>query len=348
MALIFGIETSCDESAAALYDSTAEKIISHALFSQIAIQEKFGGVVPEIASRSQLEKIMPIIRTALTEGAVDFSDVDIIAVTSKPGLVGSLLVGICTAKALAFAGKKKLIGVDHLEGHIFSAFLKADGSINHDLAFPHLCLSVSGGHTTLYLVHDFGNYEILGGTIDDAAGEAFDKVAFMMGHGYPGGPIIEELAARVLYNDFRSYPRGKKDPTSFNVSFSGLKTAVLYDLIKQGAFDLKTGMNKEAMTQRLQQEVASSLLVCITEIFEHKIRAAFKQYPLAKGLTFVGGVAANSFMKERFAGLCNRREKFFFAPPRKFCTDNAAMIAFVASKKAEKNMFSSLELDVFE
>lgn len=348
MALILGIETSCDETAAAVYDSDNRRLLSSHLYSQIKLQQRYGGVVPEIASRSQLEKISPIVMTALHEANLSFDAIDYIAVTTKPGLVGSLLVGICYAKALAWAGNKKLIAVNHLEGHVFSSFIQSDGSINNNIAFPHLCLSVSGGHTALYLVHNFGIYELLGQTIDDAAGEAFDKIAYSLGFGYPGGPIIETLAEQNDFRDVCHYPRGKKDKDSFNVSFSGLKTAVLYDLIKKGVFDFKTGMNKEKMTLAIQQDTASSLLICISEIFEEKIRLAFKRYPQVWGLTFVGGVAANNFIGLRLKALCERRSKRFVAPPRRFCTDNAAMIAFVGAYKARENKFAACNLDVFE
>src|SRR5436190_11210845 len=229
--LTLGIETSCDETAAAVYHST-DGLLSNALFSQIELHKNFGGVVPELASRSQLEKIAPIVEEALARADLTLDDIDTIAVTNMPGLPGSLLVGVCFAKALAYAKNKKLIGVNHLEGHIFSA------CIENVIPFDHLCLTASGGHTSLYLVKNYGDYQLLGETQDDAAGEAFDKIAKLMNLSYPGGPIIEKLAQNVNFTDFYHYPRGK--PHTLQFSFSGLKTAILYDLIKKNAYDLKT------------------------------------------------------------------------------------------------------------
>lgn len=342
---ILGIETSCDETAAAVFDIKNRTILSNVLFSQIAEHGAYGGVVPEIASRSQLEKIDGIVRKALDDANVTLNAIDIVAVTCKPGLVGSLLVGISFAKALAWAGNKKLIGIDHLEGHIFSSFLKPDGSFNTELTFPHICLSASGGHTAIYLVKNFGEYELIAATIDDAAGEAFDKVAKMMGYDYPGGATIERLASEVQFKDFYKFTRTKKTEIFF--SFSGLKTAVLYRLVKMGVYDLAQGPLLAQMSHQIKQEVSSSLLVCITDIFENNIKQALRLYPDIKAVTFVGGVACNKYMRQRLEKVCQRRDKKFFAAPPQSCTDNAAMIALVASYKAEQEKFSDLTLDVF-
>ncbi len=191
--LILGIETSCDETGVAVYDTAAQKILSHELFSQIQEHAQYGGVVPEIASRSQLEKIHPVTLAALTQAGITLQDIDAIAVPTNPGLAGSLFVGLCYAKGITWALNKKLIAINHLEGHLFSSFLNSDGSYNN-IPFPHICLSVSGGHTSMYLVEDFGKYHEIGQTIDDAAGEAFDKIAKILGFAYPGGPMIEKLA----------------------------------------------------------------------------------------------------------------------------------------------------------
>lgn len=343
---ILGIETSCDETAAAVFDIKNRCVLSNVLYSQVQQHEKYGGVVPEIASRSQLEKIDGIISAALEQSKISFKDIDIIAVTNKPGLAGSLLVGLSFAKALAWAGNKKLIGINHLEGHIFSALLKSDGSFNEVVPFPHLCLSASGGHTALYLVKNFGEYELIASTIDDAAGEAFDKVAKMMGYDYPGGATIERLAQEVNFQDFCKFPRTKRNEIFF--SFSGIKTAVLYNLVKRGVYDLAQGPLLAHLTDQVRHEVASSLLVCITDIFENNIKLALKQYPNVQGVTFVGGVACNKYMRERFAKMCQRNQKLFFAAPPNACTDNAAMIAFVASYKVAEGIYSELTLDVFE
>jgi N6-L-threonylcarbamoyladenine synthase len=343
---ILGIETSCDETAAAVFDTTQSQIISSHLFSQIKEHEAYGGVVPEIASRSQLEKIDVIVQHALNAASVSLADIGTIAVTTKPGLAGSLLVGLAFAKALAWAAQKKIIGINHLEGHAFSAFLLPDGRVNEQISFPHLCLSVSGGHTTLYLVRGFGDYEALGQTIDDAAGEAFDKIAKMLGFGYPGGAIIERLARENNFQDIYHYPRTKNLNQDIFFSFSGLKTAVLYSLVKQGVYNLKTGPIYEKLSDHIKKDVSSSLLVCITDIFENNIRMAFKKHPNITGLTFVGGVACNKYMKERFSNLCSKLGKSFFAAAPQFCTDNGAMIAFVGSYKAAQGLYADLHLDV--
>ena len=263
--ITLGIETSCDETAAAVYHST-QGLLSNAVYSQIALHKNFGGVVPELASRSQLEKIHSIVGQALENAQLTLDDIDVIAVTNKPGLPGSLLVGTCFAKAIAWAKNKKIIGINHLEGHAFSA------SIEHTVPFDHLCLTASGGHTSLYLVKDFGEYQVLGETQDDAAGEAFDKIAKLMNLPYPGGPVIEKLARQVNFEDFYDYPRGK--PKNLNFSFSGLKTAVLYDLVKKNAYDLSTKTFLATDDTELPKKVASSLLVCVADIFEQKIAYA--------------------------------------------------------------------------
>ncbi|MCK4265121.1 tRNA (adenosine(37)-N6)-threonylcarbamoyltransferase complex transferase subunit TsaD [Candidatus Babeliales bacterium] len=348
MPLILGIETSCDETAAAVYDTVNKKILSSYLFSQIELHKIFGGVVPEIASRSHLEKIDIIINQSLEEAKIALGDIDAVAVTSKPGLVGSLLIGLCFAKGIAWAGNKKLIAVDHLESHIFSAFLEDDGSANFEvLPFPHLCLSVSGGHTSFYKINKLGDFQSIGQTLDDAAGEAFDKIANLLGLGYPGGPLIEKLAKEANFEDFFNYPRGKKNK-ELNVSFSGLKTAVLYDLVKRGVFSLETGVIKSALTEELKKQVSSSLLVCIADIFERKLNLAFDLYPDFKGFSFVGGVSCNKYISERLKLVCEKRGRKFKNSPRKFSTDNAAMVALVGAYKFRNKQFSSMYLDVLD
>lgn len=336
---ILGIETSCDETAAAVYQE-GKGILSNALFSQIQLHKAHGGVVPEIASRSQLEKINPIVQQALTDAAITLADIDCVAVTNKPGLPGSLLVGVCFAKSIAWAQAKQIIGINHMEAHAFSPFLE------HDVPFPHLCLTASGGHTALYLIKDFGNYTVLGHTVDDAAGEAFDKVARMLGLSYPGGPIIEKYASSVDFKDFFSYPRGKQN--TLNFSFSGLKTAVLYDLVKQNAYDMQTKKLLNT-SEELKQKVASSLLVCIADIFRQKIKCAVKEHPEIKAVTFVGGVACNKFIRHELKKLCEQKLKLpFFTPSPQYCGDNAAMVAFVGFYKAKRQQFSDLFLDILK
>lgn len=333
---ILGIETSCDETAAAVYD-TSRGMLSNKLFSQIAMHQRYGGVVPEIASRSHLEKIELIINEALQAASLTLDDVDALAVTHKPGLPGSLLIGVCFAKALAWVKNKKLIGVNHLEGHVFSA------NIEHAIPFPFVCLTASGGHTALYLVHDFGVYDLIGHTADDAAGEAFDKIAKLLNLPYPGGPIIEKLAKQVDFKDFFSYPRAAKKILDF--SFSGLKTAVLYDLVKKGAYDMHTKTLLDA-SETLKQQVASSLLVCIADIFKDKLALAYAQHPHIKAISFVGGVACNAYIRNKLKAWCDEQGLAFFTPAPQYCTDNGAMIAFVGGYKAHKGEFSDLTLDI--
>lgn len=333
---ILAIETSCDETAAAVY-SSSKGLLSSVLFSQIDLHKKFGGVVPEIASRAHIEKIDLIVKEALETASLNLDTIDIVAVTSRPGLPGSLLIGVCFAKALAGILEKKIIGIDHLEGHAFSAFLE------HDIPFPFLCLTASGGHTSLYHIIDFGTYKTIGTTLDDAAGEAFDKIAKLLELGYPGGPIIEKRAQEAGFEDYFKYPRSKI--SSLDMSFSGLKTAVLYDLVKRGAYDLKSKSLLDK-SDELKNKVASSLLVCIADIFEQKVEQALAQFPETKAFAFVGGVACNKYIRTRLKDFCEKNGLQFFVPAPKFCTDNAAMIAFVAHYKAKQNLFNSLTLDI--
>jgi N6-L-threonylcarbamoyladenine synthase len=335
---ILAIETSCDETAASVY-STQQGVLSNVVFSQIDLQKEFGGVMPEIASRSHLEKITPIVKKALSDAHLNLDNIHAIAVTTKPGLAGSLLIGLCFAKALAYSRNIKLIGVNHLDGHAFSSFLE------NKVPFPHICLTASGGHTNLYLINDFGKYEILGQTLDDAAGEAFDKISKFINLGYPGGPIIEKLAAQVNFEDFFKYPRGQTD--TLNFSFSGLKTAVLYDLVAQDAFDIKTKKFLKPTDLELQQKVASSLLVCIRDIFIQKLNLALKKHPEVKSVSFVGGVACNKYLKNELRNFCESKNIQFFSPSAQYCTDNAAMIAFVGHYKAQQGLFDDLALDIF-
>lgn len=337
MTKILGIETSCDETAAAVYQQD-RGILSSYLYSQVDLHKAFGGVVPEIASRSHLEKIGLITRTALDSAHLSLADIDVIAVTSKPGLPGSLLIGLCFAKSLAWAQHKKLIGINHLEGHIFSS------CIEQPVPFPHLCLAASGGHTSLYYVKDLGTYECIGYTVDDAAGEAFDKVAKLINIPYPGGPIIEKMAKNVDFKDFFHYPRAHVDKLNF--SFSGLKTAVLYDLVKRNAYDMQSKTFLLPNNESFQQQVASSLLICIAEIFQNRLQNALEEYTDARAVTFVGGVACNQYIKESLAKTCKRFSIPFITPSPRYCTDNAAMIAYVGNYKALQGKYDDYSLDI--
>lgn len=343
---ILGVETSCDETGVAVYDTTKKLLCSHALFSQIKLHERYGGVVPEIASRSQLEKMSVVTQEALQGAGLQLADIDAVAVTSGPGLVGSLLVGMCFSKGIAWAGNKKLIGVNHHEGHLFSVFLGKNGEMKDDITFPFIALSASGGHTALYLVLDFGRYDLIAQTQDDAAGEAFDKIAKILGLGYPGGALIEQYARNIDFRDDCRYPRTKSTQEHIMFSFSGLKTAVLYDLVKKGAYNLATGPIVENISEDLRSQVSSSLLVSVGDIFSANLAHAFKKHPQATGCAFVGGVACNQYLRQRLLDVCNKREKKFWVAQPSFCTDNGAMIAFVGGYKAEQGFFSNIDLDV--
>lgn len=335
---ILGIETSCDETGAAVY-TTSNGVLSNIIFSQIKLHKEFGGVLPELASRSQLEKIRLIIQSALNKANIKFSDIDVVAVTNKPGLPGSLLVGLSFAKAIAWSTNKRIIGINHLEGHIYSA------CIENKIPFPFICLTASGGHTAIYIVHDFGSFELLGRTLDDAAGEAFDKISKLINLGYPGGAIIEKLAQEVDFQDFFHYPRALAQ--SFDFSFSGLKTAVLYNMVKQGAYDLKNKKFLKENDEFFKKQVASSLLTCISQMFEQKLILAFKNYPNIKAAAFVGGVACNKYIKKKLEEICKSHAKEFFTPSPQYCTDNGAMIAFVGHYKTQKQEFSDFSLDIY-
>lgn len=334
--LILAIETSCDETAASVF-SSEHGVLSNVLHSQIALHKQFGGVVPELASRSHIEKIGPIVSQALEKANVILDDITAIAVTHKPGLPGSLMIGSCFAKALAGSTGKKIIPINHLEGHAFSA------NIEHDIPFPFLCITASGGHTSMYYIIGLGEYTTIATTTDDAAGEAFDKIAKLLGIGYPGGPLVEKRAASLNFEDFFVYPRGKN--TTLDFSFSGLKTAVLYDMVKRGAYDLQAKKLLDD-SEELKNKVSSSLQVCIADIFVQKVIMAFKEYPESKALAFVGGVACNKYIRAQLLTATQKLGVPFFVPHPQYCTDNAAMIAFVANYKLKEGKEESLRFDI--
>lgn len=314
--IVLGIESSCDETATAVLE-TPRKILSSHVASQDAIHAKFGGVVPELASRKHMEMIVPLISTALHDAGVRLEDVGGIAVTRAPGLMGALLVGLSFAKALAYSLKKPLIGVNHLEGHLNAANLEYD-----DIKYPHIGMVVSGGHTSLYLVKDFGKYKLLGATRDDAAGEAFDKAAKILGLGYPGGPAIDKIAKEgnskaVKFTIPKLVCGTKFDVGELDFSFSGIKTALLFE------------RRRERNTNTA--DLAASFQYTVVEII---CRQILKACSLHKCGTVVvsGGVAANSCLRERLKAVCVEQGYKLFIPSVKFCTDNAAMIAYVGGR----------------
>ncbi len=307
--LILGIDTSCDDTSASVLEN--RKILSNIVSSQIKIHSKYGGVVPEIASRKHIEWIWNVTERALTVAEKSLDSIDLVAVCHGPGLIGSLLVGVCFAKALSYASEKPIVGVNHLEGHIHAIFLEESYP-----QFPFLTLIVSGGHTSLYRVDDIGSYKELGKTRDDAVGEAYDKVAKMLGIGYPGGPAIERLAIEGDPEKF-NLPRPYL-PKNFDFSFSGLKTAVKV-LLKN------LGFNEGSVPHEIKKHISASFQASVIDVLIEKIKWAVNAENLPK-VVITGGVAANTELRRRAITLKNEGIDVYF-PSKALCTDNAAMIA---------------------
>lgn len=303
---ILGIETSCDETAAAVVRGGRD-VLSSVVSSQVDLHARFGGVVPEVASRAHVALITPVVAQAMVESGVTDANIDAVAVTAGPGLVGSLLVGVSAAKALALVWDVPLVGVNHLEAHLYAALLEEPA-----LEFPLLVLIASGGHTLLVGFHGHGQYQIMGSTLDDAAGEAFDKVARYLGLGYPGGPAIDREA---MSGDPKAiaFPRAMLD-NGFDFSFSGLKTAVINHVRK----------NPDVSTVN----VAASFQQAVVDVLVHKARGAARAMG-AKGICLSGGVAANSQLREAMLDVCVADGLHAYLPSRAMCTDNAAMVASV-------------------
>ncbi|MDY2937855.1 MAG: tRNA (adenosine(37)-N6)-threonylcarbamoyltransferase complex transferase subunit TsaD [Fusicatenibacter sp.] len=310
--LILAIESSCDETAASVVKN-GRCILSNVISSQIALHTLYGGVVPELASRKHIEKINQVIEAALCEANVTLDDLDAIGVTYGPGLVGALLVGVAEAKAIAYAKKIPLVGVHHIEGHVSANYIE-----HPDLEPPFLCEIISGGHTHLVIVKDYGEFEILGRTRDDAAGEAFDKVARAIGLGYPGGPKIDRLSKEGNPSAI-AFPRAHIEDAPYDFSFSGLKSAVLNYL------------NKCHMTgeQIVEADVAASFQQAVVDVLvDNAIRAA-KDYGIDR-LAIAGGVASNQGLRTAMEAACQKEGIRFYRPSPVFCTDNAAMIGVAA------------------
>ena len=310
--LILAVESSCDETAAAVIKNGRE-VLSNVISTQIALHAQFGGVVPEIASRKHIEKINQVIESALLESGLTLENMDAIGVTYGPGLVGALLVGVAEAKAMAYAADKPLVGVHHIEGHVSANFIE-----HPDLEPPFMCLIVSGGHTHLVIVRDYGEFEILGRTRDDAAGEAFDKVARAVGLGYPGGPKIDK-AAKEGNPQAIKFPRARVDGNVYDFSFSGLKSAVLNHI--NHANMMGEEMNIPDLLASFQNAVVDVLV-------SHTVEAA-KEYGFKK-VAIAGGVASNSALRKGMKEACEKNEIAFYYPSPIYCTDNAAMIGTAA------------------
>ena len=325
--IILAIETSCDETSAAIIKN-GKYVLSNIISSQIDLHKKFGGVVPEIASRKHIEKIDPVISEALDEANMTFKDIDAVAVTYGPGLVGALLVGLAEAKAIAFAAGKPLIGVHHIEGHISANYIE-----NPEFKPPFISLVVSGGHTHLVHVKDYGVYEILGKTRDDAAGEAFDKVARAIGLGYPGGPKIDKLSKEGDKSSI-DFPRSYLEEGSYDFSFSGLKSAVL-NYINQ------CKMKEQEINQA---DIAASFQNAVVEVLVNKTVKAAKELGLEK-IALAGGVAANSTLREEMKNACEKEGIFLQYPSLVYCTDNAAMIGAAGYYEYIKGVRHNMDLN---
>ena len=324
---VLAIESSCDEAAAAVVVNGRE-VRSNVISSQIDIHKLYGGVVPEIASRKHIEKINQVIQEALEESDKTMEDIDAVCVTYGPGLVGALLVGVGAAKALAYATHKPLVGVHHIEGHISANFIE-----NKDLEPPFLCLVASGGHSHLVIVKEYGEYEILGRTRDDAAGEAFDKVARAIGLGYPGGPKIDKLA-KEGDPDAIEFPKASIDGAPYDFSFSGVKSAVLNYI--NGCKMKQVPYNEADIAASFQKAVVGVLV-------DHTMKAA-KDYGIKK-VAIAGGVACNSALRQAMEDACQKRGYKFYRPSPILCTDNAAMIGAAGYYEYKKGVRHGWDLN---
>lgn len=324
---ILAIETSCDETAAAVVKNGRE-VLSNVIYSQIDLHTLYGGVVPEIASRKHIEKINQVMAQALKDADMELSDLDAVAVTYGPGLVGPLLVGVSAAKAVSFASGLPLIGVHHIEGHISANYIE-----HKELEPPFVCLVASGGHSHLAVVKDYGEYEVLGRTRDDAAGEAFDKVARAIGLGYPGGPKIDKVA-KEGNPDAIAFPRAKVGDSDYDFSFSGLKSAVLNYL---NSCEMKGEIINRA-------DVAASFQKAVVDVLTEHSMAAVERCGLRK-FAIAGGVASNSALRQALETACAKRKIDFYRPSPLLCTDNAAMIGAAAYYEYVRGVRHGLDLN---
>ena len=327
--LVLGIETSCDETSSALV-TDGKVMLSNIIATQLDLLKKFGGVVPEIAARRHTELIGYVIEEAVDSAGKALTDVEAIAVTSKQGLIGCLLVGVAAAKSLSYSLRVPLIGVHHIEGHIFANLLS-----NPQIPMPHICLTVSGGHTMLVYVQDYCQYELLGSTLDDAAGEAFDKIAKFLGLGFPGGPAIDKLSTQGNKKAF-SFPRPLLRANTLDFSFSGLKTAVI------NAFKHRIANNEVLPLE----DIAASFQEAIVDVLVSKTLHAALQRKIS-AVSVTGGVSANRRLREAFLDTCQQKGIEVFFPELSLCTDNAAMIAAAGYARLGRGEMADLNLNVF-
>lgn len=331
---ILGLETSCDETAAAVVRG-GKQILSSVVASQTKLHEKYGGVVPEIASRAHLENILPVVREALEKAGVAAIDIDAVAIANQPGLSIALMVGVTAAKTLAFFWQKPLVAINHLHAHLQSAMIAAE-----HIELPAVALIVSGGHTSLYEAESPLDLKLLGSTIDDAAGEAFDKVATILGLPYPGGPSIEK-AARGGNPKAIDFPRSLMRKESLDFSFSGLKTAVLYYCQGQ---DMKGENRASQMSEQEIADIAASFQQAAVDTLVTKTKRAARQTH-AKMILMGGGVAANSALREAMQAMCDKNKLTLLVAPKPLCTDNAVMVASLAYYKYVAGQFAGLDLE---
>lgn len=333
---VLGIETSCDETAVAIIDDK-KNLLSHVLRSQIDLHKEFGGVIPELAARSHADILDNLIHLALKEANLEFSDIDAFAATSGPGLIGGVIVGMVAAKTLASVFQKPFLAINHLEGHALTA------RFTNNVEFPYLLLLISGGHCQIINVKAFGVYEKIGETIDDALGEAFDKVAQMLGLEYPGGPALEKLAKEGDENRFKfSKPLIHDKNHLFNFSFSGLKTAVRREIEKLINEDFSHLTSPQKIIQKDKADIAASFQKIVCEIIINRLENVLAVVKLDK-IVIAGGVAANRYIFSNLENWSKNHNLEIIAPPIKFCTDNAAMIAWVGVEKLRANKIDALD-----
>ena len=353
---ILGIDTSCDETAAAVV-AEGRKVLSNVVASQIEVHQEYGGIVPELASRKHIEAINYIVSRALAEADITFKDLAAIAVTNRPGLIGALLVGVAAAKSLAYCHNLPLLGINHIEGHIYAPFLAQLAGFQtspskpiaqEPLPFPHICLTVSGGHTLLVEVHEGWQYKVLGSTQDDAAGEVYDKVAKYLGLGFPGGKVIDELAQKGNPSAIK-FPRPMRNSGDYQFSFSGIKTSVRYFVEKaQRAGVLVEGEGADAKAPTPErvtlEDIAASFQAAVVDILVYKSVHAAKSTG-AKAITLTGGVAANSQLRASLKIAAVKIDAEVYYPPMSLCTDNGAMIAGIAYQKYQQGLRDTLSLN---
>lgn len=321
---ILGIESSCDDSSVAIVGDGVN-ILGNVVANQEAYHKKYGGIVPEIAARKHMEHMLPVLDHCFNESGLTIDDIDAIAVTHRPGLVGSLIVGLTVAKTLAYIHQKPLIGIHHIEAHAYAACLAG-----LKYGTPHVALVASGGHTSLLRMSEEGRMALIGQTLDDAAGEAFDKVSKLLGFGYPGGPVIDRMAAECNHTGIE-FPRPMLSSPDFNFSFSGLKTAVMY--------------HRKKHSESSSEQIATAFQEAVVDVLVSKSLQATQKLGL-NTLSVVGGVAANSALRRKFKEICDKRGLSLFIPPSRLCTDNAAMVAGLGYQKYIRNLLDPLTLGV--